>query len=274
MNTFQIKSIMDTWAKNTYAFGLKRCLELQLCDEAEYKQTQKLLDNFELSDKYMTGDSVMGFNFYEKENIPIRFTEVFADTVSTNSPVTGKSSVSPASYILFIVKAFNKLNCLNESYLNLLIPRGLRAFPSFIREYDLCEKLKACLKGASCRRSNPTEDMSDHSDLYLCYNGKEYKIWSYLQTLKQDKLQNTISKVRGNRGPVSQGLHILCPITVNNKESYRGWWLYPLSYASDIKDIILQEKIDKYADILRLPDMDMYVQEPHVFQKSGDFRRF
>ena len=263
-----LTELTDIWAEHTYGNALERCKEIKYCTDYEYNLTKQILKDLNLYDKAMVGTTVQNLNIYEREDQPIKFTNAFNLMMSRKSPVTQQSHISPVSYIINMIR-----ECKNARYtdLNLLevvvIPRGLRAFPSFIRELDLCQKLNNGIEGMSCRRSTPYEDAHYHIDLFMNYKNKNYLVWSYMCNMNPAKVQNLIDKISGRRTPIFVGTYLLCPFYREDKVEYNGWWFHPDTYINHINKLLQSNVVDNYDDIIQLPDLDRYLQDFHIIVK-------
>ena len=96
-----------------------------------------------------------------------------------------------------------------------LIARGLRTFPSLLRDRDFAESLVRLLnsngyKGFKVGGATPKEDIGNHTDVLLEFRGKLFRIWLYQFSFAG--LPHDIERVLGRRGELPSGIHVLCPL--------------------------------------------------------------
>lgn len=261
MDIRYVRQYMSAWAKRTYAEGVQFCVGYT---DDELAQAMKILQMQNLTDKVMNGYSVEGIPYkYEGPLKQISFSEVFYAALE-------EGYLTPASYLLRLLRECNKYFT-NEGMITGIIGRGLRTLPAFLREMDLPGKLAAQLDGSKCYRSTPDDDIADHTDMYLEYQGIRYRIWSY-QNSSGRALDNTVSKFRGDRGELPKGFYVLCPFNYKDISQYEdiyGWRLYRGDYAEKVEDLIAKNQVDDYADVTSRGEafLKSYVKVPHLVVK-------
>lgn len=255
-----VRKQMLVWGRTTYYDGLVSYLD----DADDIAFVEDILQTQQLRDKLMKGNSVQRIPVkYEGPLQTITFSEIFYDCLYSEK-------LSPISYIVEIIKAGVQLNYPMDIIVG-IVGRGLRSFPSFLREMDLRIKLAEALPGAICDRTSPEDDVSKHIDLYMDYDNQRYMIWSYQGS--SDRAQsNTLSKLRGSRGEIPDGTHILCPFDVFDSYQYEdisGWRLYNKKYVESIVELLLTGEIENYSVIKNgdVPVLKEYISKPHILLK-------
>lgn len=262
-NFTDIRKYMGTWEKYSYAEGLDYCFELKK-NEKLFQLTKRLLEILKIRDMPMNGFSIEHIAKQANNGgTKIVFSDLFYESANY--------FITPVSYLAKMVEAYEKEDIYNEYVMAGEVARGLRAFPSFIREMDLEYKLGKALTNAACVR-NPKQDIQDHTDVLLLYDGQEYRVWSYQITPRG--LNNTAKRLLGKRGNLPFGIHILCPLDIFNgaeTEDISGWKLYSDSYIHKVVPVLRQKQIDKYTEIIRKSEYAVkeYLKEIHIFEKSG-----
>lgn len=250
-NIKNIREYMTTWDRYTYEEGLKYCYHLSA--DAK-KVTLAILKKQKLISKKMNGKSSQGLIVNENETY-IVFSDIFSSM---------KGYISPALYIAKIVdECLSKQ--LDTDYICGIVGRGLRALPSFIRELDLEEKVLELLPGATSYR-NPVEDVIGHTDILLRYNERIYRLWSY-QCSKRG-LCHTVSRLRGERGELLPGIHVLCPVNINSETdiiSLHDWKLHSDNYIRQVVDCIDSKKYQNYHYIQHLDQYDNFFKHINKF---------
>ena len=95
------------------------------------------------------------------------------------------------------------------------VARGLRAFPSFLREVDFAVLLQQVLTMSDSRamveRGSLSDDVEGHADLKLRFRGHRYGLWHYQAS--ERGLSSLTRKLRDlSRGKLPRGLHVFCPV--------------------------------------------------------------
>ena len=215
-------------------------------------------------------------NGYSVEGIPVKY-EGALKFLSYSAIFYGgleKGYLTPASYIMNIIRDCNYQKVTDQNLITGIVGRGLRSFPAFIREMDLASKLLETLKGAECYRGNPQDDIVGHTDVFLNYNNEKYRLWSY-QNTSERALTNTVSKIRGQRGQLPDGIYILCPFDYKDKNCYEdveGWRLYNDNYTSKVKHIILEGETADYDTVCRgqYTRIKSYITKIQKFRKNSN----
>lgn len=124
-----LRQKMPVWAKMTYQDGLILFAD----SDTNIRLVEKVLKSQELQDKPMNGNSVQGIPLkYEGPLHAISFSEIFYDCLCAEK-------LSPISYIIEIINETEHIGC-SIKLTTGIVGRGLRAFPSFLREMDLAVK--------------------------------------------------------------------------------------------------------------------------------------
>lgn len=243
MNSIEdIKKYMKTWSMLTYKQGIDNCYALKK-ESDTYRVTVNVLKTQNLLEKKMDGRSVEAIPIKNEGDAKIIFSDIFWSIAD--------GFISPASYVVSIVNECLKRK-IDEVEISGIVGRGLRAFPSFLREMDLICKMAKYFPGATVH-NNPTQDVNDHTDILIQHNGNDYRIWSY-QNSKRG-LENTSSRIKEQRGEIPKGIHVLCPIDVKNeymREEVMGWYLYSERYVKYIHEMLVIEQKDDFETIKRM----------------------
>ena len=234
MDMLNIREQMAKWNELTYHQGI---MYIFLSNPIRQKCLYAL-EKQGILERTMNGSTVEKLPFkYENSLQELIYSDIFQRCLK-------KGFLSPASYIAEIVKEFDRLQLrkagVNQEFLFLgVIGRGLRAFPSFLREMDLEQKLNMVSPAIKAFRTTPKDDIEMHADLYISYKADFYRIWSYQNT--SWGLSNMIDKFNGNRGELPKGNHILCPYNYRSAfyvESVYNWCLHNDAYINKVKEVI------------------------------------
>lgn len=248
---------MATWKQMTYRKGLEYCYSIKN-DEKAFNICVEVIDNQNLTDKYMDGTSVQNLPIINEGKTKVIFSDIFWSMAD--------SYISPAAYVAMVVKQCEKQGVDDLGEITGTVGRGLRAFPSFLREMDLAYKISKILPDAIIT-NDPNMDVKEHTDILISSKDKKYRFWSY-QSFERG-LTNTAQRFYGNRGSVPYGVHVLCPIDIGNEnevELIDGWCLYSERYVQYLVDMIEIEKPDKYRDLRALEEyaLKMYLKKANV----------
>lgn len=242
MNISTIENYMTKWNQYTYRQGIM----FMFMPKKDREKCLWVMDELGILDKKMTGESVQGLlNIDEGFAGGIYFTEVFEKWAN------GKF-LSPASFILCLIREYEMTGLPFDGNIIGTVGRGLRGLPSFIREIDLADKLKLTLPNSSCIRTRAIEDMKDHTDVRLEYNGIFYRVFSYQNT--GHSLKNMVSKILGERGSTPNGHCLLCPFNYLSKDYAKdvyGWRLHNERYLQKVKEILDSYQPLQYANLSR-----------------------
>lgn len=266
----EIRKLTDDWAVQSYEDGCKIIELSRVYEERIIKRLKHYL--YELRRfryKNMDGNSVEDLPKDEaaEKYEGIRFTEVVNEIKGDD--------FSPAKYMAQITKLCDDKKLTDEMTVALLA-RGLRAFPSFLREIDIEEQLNNVLTRRKMNYKiirNPEMDIVQHTDIMLRIEDRDYRIWLFQNS--ERGIYNTKQRLKGERGEIPNGIHILCPINpMRNSiqcEEVHGWSFYKKSYADDIVDFIeslVFEKIPVYSNSF-INDMDLSKEKMWAFIKSN-----
>lgn len=218
--------------------------------------TNNIFKRLNIANKNMNGNSVIGLDRVDvcEDNNPFSYSQLFSDMING-------SYVSPAYYLAKIAEACLKNGIEDENLIYGYACRGLRTLASFFREMDLEDKLKSCLNDSEATR-NTNLDISEHTDILIRWNRKEYRIWSY-----QDTERSLINGARRLRGEIPNGIHILCPFSNSGGAEWYGWWLYPQSTVNAVIQKINENNADNYDDIIN-NDIMQYMKNVNIFIKG------
>lgn len=256
----RIRAFINRWQQLTYAQGLDYCYAIKN-DTELYDITVQVLRMQQIEQKKMDGNSVQNIPIKNEGKIDIIFSDIFWRLT--------EGYMSPASYVGTIVKECVENDINNVFEIAGIVGRGLRAFPSFLREMDLTYKFAKYFPNATVI-NNPEQDVIDHTDIYIKSNNYDYRIWSY-QNFERG-LKNTASRLRGYRGTVPEGIHVLCPIDISNefeREEISGWFFYSERYVSYLYEMIIIEKPDEYSLISEMNDytIEAYLRKANKIKK-------
>lgn len=257
MEFSEIKTLMRwAWDNTTYSDNLC-CIHI-ISDEVR-NITMNIFERHQIANRNMNGDSVIGLDRVdacERDNGGVTYTDIFYNMI-------GGNYVSPAYYSAKITEACLDNEIQDEDLIYGYICRGLRTLASFFREMDLEEKLKRSLPGSTTIR-NDVLDVNEHTDFIIEYNGNEYRVWSYQDT--NIGIRNGTNKLRGERGEIPAGIHILCPLPTDEHECWYGWWLYSQPTVDVIIRKINENNPDDYDDIVA-GDIPQYMRDVNLFIK-------
>lgn len=257
VNIQDIRKYMKTWKQMTYRRGLDYCYKINentklfdLCIEVLKEQ--------QLIDKNMDGYSVQGIPLIKEDQPKVIFTDIFWKLAG--------NYITPAFYIASIVEECEKKGITSKEEIIGTVGRGLRAFPSFLRELDLTYKISCLIPDANII-NGPEQDIHEHTDILIQSHGTNYRLWSYLDSPRG--LANTAQRFYGKRGDIPQGLHVLCPINIQNEyevETMYGWCFYSDNYVHSLIEMIKNKKPAKYVDLKRLKAyaLKMYLKKPNL----------
>ena len=201
MTTYKnVRNFTKAWAKKTYAEGIadyKKVAE----DPRALAFVEEVLRKLNIADKPMTGDSCQGLPRIDEGRTTVRFSGVVDDLIEV--------FLTPASYVAEV--ALRSRANRPDSEVAGEVARALRAFPSFLREMDLGWKVgEECARRgltADARTADVDADIAEHTDVFLKLGGKDYRLWSYLDS--ERGLDNVKSKLSGARGEI-RGFGSLC----------------------------------------------------------------
>lgn len=255
-----IRKYMGVWKQQTYRSGLEYCYAIKK-DRQAYELTIEVLQLQNLNDKAMDGNSVQNIPIKNEGKVDILFSDIFWD-------IAGEY-ITPVYYVASIVKQCVERDITNSNQVAGIVGRGLRSFPSFLREMDLTYKISCFFPEAEIT-NGPEQDVGEHTDVLIKNGDTEYRLWSY-QNFERG-LTNTASRFYGRRRELPIGYHILCPIDIRNSvevEEVDGWFFYSDRYVKYIYDMISIEKPDDYATVARLQEyaMKLYLKKANVVYK-------
>lgn len=222
-----IRQLCCAWSTISYRDQLIHISELSsscipLCEIAGEE-----LEELGILDSNMTGNTVE--NLPRNERVEqkgtihgISFTNIYHSCLE-------EYYFSPALYLVKMVQVLKDKNVSSSEHLGWL-SRSLRAFPSFLRETDYAIQLLDIL----CKfdafvtiNSNPEQDVKKHIDILLNYYGKQYYIWSYLNT--PNSIHNLKKRLlcESNRPELPNGIHLFSPIDldITKTDNIGGWVL-------------------------------------------------
>ncbi len=254
-----IRKYMGLWSQKTYLSGLDYCYSIKK-DKTSYDLTVEVLRKQKLDEKKMDGYSVQKIPYIEEGKTEVIYTDIFWNIA--------EEYITPIYYVAAIVQECVRKNVPPDRVVG-LVGRGLRAFPSFLREMDLTCKFAQFFPNAVIK-NGPEQDVGDHTDILIESRGNVYRLWSY-QNFERG-LNNTAQRFYGNRGEVPAGYHVLCPIDIWNKaetEEINGWIFYSERYVKYLYEMIAIEKPDDYRTVKRLSEyaLKMYLNKAKIVKK-------
>ncbi len=220
-------------------------------------------------DTYMNGNSIMGLprNNPAERLGAINYSELFHNMTENNS------FFSPAYFAYRIVEKYcNSTEEYNSHIAKGYICRGFRTLASMFREMCLEYKIKTRLPEATIS-VGAEQDINEHTDLMIRYNGNVFRIWSY----QSNNLSNTIRKINGERGELPSGLYILCPLNIYERESIENinsWYMYSDGYVDGVVELMQQDRYnnaDSYSNIIRGrsdEEIKAYIRQMRIFVKE------
>lgn len=240
-----IRKFMSTWKQMTYRKGLDYCYSIKN-DRGIFDLCVEVIQEQKLADQFMDGSSVQNIPYIKEDKTRVIFTNIFWNLAS--------NYITPAYYIASIVNECVKKGVESKSEIVGTVGRGLRAFPSFLREMDLTYKVSSLIPDAIVV-NGPEQDVGEHTDILIRIHGVNYRMWSY-QNFDRG-LTNTAQRFYGKRGNIPEGIHVLCPIDIGNDseiEKVDDWCFYSDRYVHFIVDMMEIEKPDSYSDLRRLEE--------------------
>ena len=256
MTIEDIQNYMYCWGQHTYREETDRFYTLRNNVEMQ-RRIILYLEKLNIDGRYMDGNSITNLpriNAAEENNgVVPQYTEVFNQWLDMNY-------ISPLTYIYQICK--NIPDNISEELACGIIARGLRSFPSFFRELELAKQIEARIPGCIIHPRNVDMDVSEHTDILLEYNGSSYRIWSYQSTNKG--LNKTSKRFSGEKGKIPEGMHIMCPFSLENPENRQnnGWFFYSDRQCCMVVDMIINDnmQIDLYENIdMRQKELEKYL---------------
>lgn len=204
-----IRELTDTWAGITWKMQLSTI-------SAESKIIEKLtdvLEKFGLLEKYVTGQSVTKLEKTQEEQflkgLNISYTKAFALAFSEDPQKL------PILFLRNLALNFDFEKATPERFKG-LVARGLRTFPSLMRDRDFGENLRRLLETEGFSETefsvavDPEEDIPHHTDVLFHFREKVYRIWLYQLTSRG--IPHDVERVLGKRGELPEGIHVLCPL--------------------------------------------------------------
>ncbi len=215
----QIKELTDVWAQSTWA----EQLEAINADPELAKRIKTVLKGLELLNEKIDGMSVLSLPRTAEGTFPkgmdISYAKAFDLAYQKNSKKL------PLLYLLNMAQNFD-FGTYSASQFEGLIARGLRTFPSLLRDRDFAESLNRLLTEGAYKEfevggAAPEEDIGKHTDVLLNFRGYLFRIWLYQFSFAG--LPHDIERVLGRRGALPGGIHVLCPLKATiamEKEKY------------------------------------------------------
>ena len=202
------RKLTDSWAGITWG---KQLSTLRSRTEIN-SRIRSALKKSHLLNQNITGESVTGLKRSAEEQflkgISISFSRAFNE--ASKSP-----EKLPCLFLQKLALNFDFKTASKEHFEG-VVARGLRTFPSLLRERDFGENLERFLRASGLSRKDfnvtikPEEDISQHTDVLLRLRGCDYRIWLYQFT--KAGLPHDMERVLGRRGELPEGLHVLCPL--------------------------------------------------------------
>jgi len=238
-----IRELTDVWAETTWK---KQLVEVKASSVAK-SNLRKALARFGLLKQPITGESVTNLPRTEEGQFPkglgISYTKAFDSAYSKNPKRL------PIVYLLNLVESFDFKNYSEEQFRGLLA-RGLRTFPSLLRDRDFAENLNLLLQANGSAKKGwtagvaPDEDVAQHTDVLLKYNGAVFRIWLYQFSFVG--LPHDIERILGRRGELPPGNHILCPLDTNLARRLETLEKRVVRFKSRLKD--KQAKFERFSN--------------------------
>lgn len=265
-----IRELTDNWVVQSYEDGCESVELSKKYEESTIERLKHYLCKLERFYKNMDGNSVEHLIRYKcaEEYNKIRFTNIVNQMMKDDD-------FTPVKYMAQITKLCDEYKLSDEMTIGMLA-RGLRSFPSFLREIDAKEQLEKVLKERRISYSiirNPEMDVLQHTDIKILVKNKEYCIWLFQNSANGER--NTTERLREKRGKLPKGIHILCPMNPANPMSENrtyvkknGWCFYSVSYIENIIDCVenfMIEKIPMYDAFIQ--NIDLSKEEIQIFIK-------
>lgn len=245
--------ILNQWDAKTYGEAFAE-LKIDDSNREVIALLGLVIDKQGLAEKPMNGFSSEGLKKDEFERMGVCYVDFINTLQATReywTPLDVMYAVCENNIERreFYEKKAKKLRLSFEKITWMMCGRALRALPSFIREYQLCNELMLAFPKASFARDEDL-DRKFHCDVLMEMNEKKYYFWSFLSTSRS--LVQFVDKFRNNRyGHVPDGTHVLCPFDRKEESdaSYKGWSFYSSRYINEIKTAIYQKKPIEYNSI-------------------------
>lgn len=202
------RALTDSWARTTWGEQLstiRGSIEINSRIRSALRKSRLLNQN-------ITGESVTGLKRSAEEQflkgINISYSRAFNEASMSPEKL-------PCLFLQTLALNFDFRRASKEHFEG-VVARGLRTFPSLLRERDFGENLERFIKASDLPRKDfnitvkPEEDISRHTDVLLRLSGCDYRIWLYQFT--KAGLPHDMERVLGRRGELPEGLHVLCPL--------------------------------------------------------------
>jgi len=233
-----VRSLCKIWAEKTLGEWID---ESALEDAGRVHRILDIVcrDRSNLGKKDASGWITQGLirsNEAERFSPGFTFSEIFRVNLHLGEKLLGR----------YLIDLMGKLSEHQESlgieFAAAFVARGLRAFPSFLREVDFSVLLQQALtmsdSRATVKRGSLSDDVEGHADLKLRFRGHRYGLWHYQASDRG--LSSLTRKLRDlSDGKLPRGLHVFCPVdleSVEDCDDHCGWRLCSFSYAERIVD--------------------------------------
>jgi hypothetical protein len=208
----RIRELTKTWAKSTWK---EQLLETRTTANVN-KKLLGVLGTLYLLDRKVTGESVTKLPRTAEGKFPkgldISYSKAFALAYSENPKKL------PILFLKILATKFDFNKYSDEKFTG-LVARGLRTFPSLLRDRDFGENLESLFLAQGFSEDqfevvvDPEEDIPQHTDVLLRLRGNKYRIWLFQFSFAG--LPHDIERLLGRRGELPTGIHILCPLKAN-----------------------------------------------------------
>lgn len=246
MTIEDIQRYMNCWGQRTYREEIDN-FYLLYNDLEKRKKIIEYIERLGISNLNMDGNSIKGLlrnQDAERNDNPVvpYYTEIFNQWLNMNY-------ISPLTYIYQI--CMNIPDNISEELVCGIIARGLRSFASFFRELELAKQIEAVIPECIMYDRVAEVDTLQHTDILLEYNNTLYRLWSYQSSV--NGIKNTSERFMGKRGEIPDGIHIMCPFSLDNVENRKnqGWLFYSENQCRTVIDMITSNniQIDFYENI-------------------------
>jgi hypothetical protein len=239
----QVRELTNVWAKSTWA----EQLDALSADSELTKRLKTVLKSFELFGQRIDGNSVLSLPRSAEGNFPkgmnISYTKAF------DLAYREDAKKLPLLYLLNMAKAFDFKTYSTRQFEG-LVARGLRTFPSLLRDRDYAESLNRLLtqkgyKDFEIGGASPEEDIGKHTDVLLKFKNRLFRIWLYQFSFAG--LPHDMERVLGRRGQLPDGIHVLCPLKATIAMKQETLQKRQVSYAERLKK--KRERLKGYSNM-------------------------
>ena len=269
----EVRERVSAWAKTTYdAAYHDRMQHGRYMSEEAAKLAKYVMEYQRLQNKPMSGYSTNGLMKTEEEIGSFHYVKVF-NSICKVKDWNPMDMIYGTCYLALknpaVKQRAEERGIPEEKLIAQMCGRALRALPSYLREHDLKCQLQERFPNAEFKQ-NEALDTVLHADLMMDYDNNRYFIWSFVDTSKS--LRNFEDKFLGHRmGHVPEGLHVVCPFSLDYCNDYEGWKMYDSLSISQIAQTIRNGRAANYKNVENIVKTDAtYFSNPKLIIKPRE----